>query len=92
MKRERSKWEIISDILKVVREEEKAKKTRIMQKAYLDWRNFQKYFEFLLAEGFIKKCNPDPGFYEVTESGKILLNKLKEIGEIMGFARKKKWE
>ena len=91
MRRERSKWEIILDVLKVIREEEKVKKTRIMQKAYLDWRNFQKYFEFLLAEGFIAKCNPDPGFYEMTERGKILLKKLKEIGELMGLARKKNW-
>ena len=54
----RGRWEIIHDILRVTVEEEKAgagkaKKTRIMQGAYLDWRNVQRHFEFLLDRGFI---------------------------------------
>ncbi len=79
MKRGRSKWEIISDVLQVTHEEGKVKKTRIMQKAYLDWRNFQRYFDFLLTEGFISRCNPDPGYYEITEKGKNLLKRLKSV-------------
>lgn len=84
VKRDRSKWEVISDILKAVEEEEKVKKTRIMQKAYLDWRNFKRYFDFLLAEGFIAKCNPTPDYYEITEKGRKLSKRLKDVGEMLG--------
>lgn len=90
VKRERSKWEVILDILKAVEEEKKVKKTRIMQKAYLDWRNFKRYFDFLLAEGFIAKCNPTPEYYEITENGRNLSKRLKEVGEMLGSSRIKK--
>ena len=83
MKTEKSKWELISDILKVIREEEKANKTRIMQSVYLDLRNFQKYFDFLLDEGFIARCNPIPDHYELTENGRNLSKRLMEISEIL---------
>ena len=83
MKHGRSKWEIIADILKVIQEEEKVKKTRIMQRAYLDWRNFQRYFDFLLAEGFIARCNPIPEYYEITENGRNLSEKLKGVAEML---------
>jgi predicted transcriptional regulator len=78
MKKERTRWEIISDILKVTGEEKKPKKTRIMQKANLDGINFQKYLDFLLENGFITKCNPDPEYYEITEKGRNLSAKLKK--------------
>jgi predicted transcriptional regulator len=81
MKKERSKWEIISDILRVTKEEEKVKKTRIMQKAYLDWRIFDKHFDFLLDEGFIAECK-DPECYVVTENGQNLFKKIQEISEM----------
>ncbi len=83
MNRERSRWEVILDILKVIQQEEKVKKTRIMQSAYLDWRNFQKYFDFLLTEGFISKCNPIPEYYELTENGRHLSEKLNEVAEML---------
>ncbi|MQY53701.1 MAG: hypothetical protein GH149_00125 [Methanosarcinales archaeon] len=43
----RSRWEIILDILRVISQEEresegKEKKTRVMQRAYLDWWSFQR--------------------------------------------------
>jgi predicted transcriptional regulator len=76
--------EIISDILKVTREEKKAKKTRIMRRANLDWINFQRYLDFLLEKGFIAKCNPDTECYEITEIGRNLSEKLKEANEILG--------
>jgi predicted transcriptional regulator len=90
MKRERSKWEVILDILKVIQEEEKVKKTRIMQRAYLDWRNFQRYFDFLLAEGFIAKCNPIPEYYEITENGRNLSEKLKGVAEMLDSSQIKR--
>ena len=58
MRSDRSKWEIILDILEVIQTEKKMKKTRIMYNAYLDWRNFMRYFNFLLEKGCIMKCNP----------------------------------
>jgi len=82
MKKERNRWEIILDILKVTKEEKKVKKTRIMHKANLDWRNFQRYFNFLTEEGLIIKCDPENDCYKLTENGGDLLNKLKEVVEL----------
>ena len=81
----RSRCEIILDILAVISEEGRAKKTRIMQKAYLDWRNFQKYFDFLLEHGFIGKIEePEEGTsYELTEKGRNLLRKLREVQQML---------
>ncbi len=81
MKKERSRYEIILDILKVIREEGKAKKSRIMQKAYVDRTNFKRYFDFLQAEGFMTNCNPDPDCYELTAKGKNLLQILRGVSE-----------
>lgn len=83
MKKERSRWEIISDILKVTREEKKAKKTRIMRRANLDWINFQRYLDFLIEKGFIAKCNTDSEYYEITENGRNLSERLKETNAIL---------
>lgn len=82
----RSKWEIILDILKEISEEEGgAKKTRIMQKAYLDWRNFKRHFDFLLEHGFVRNVvDPKEGkSYELTDKGKDLLKKLIEVKKIL---------
>jgi predicted transcriptional regulator len=84
IRKERNRWEIIRDVLIVTEEEVKAKKTRIMQKACLDWRNFQRYFDFLLEEGFMAEINnPHKGNYEITEKGKILLKRLKEVADML---------
>lgn len=84
IRKERNRWEIIRDVLLVTQEEVKAKKTRIMQKACLDWRNFKRYFDFLSEEGFIAEINnPHKGNYEITEKGKILLKRLKEVAEML---------
>ncbi len=82
MVKKRSRWELIYDVLKVTFEERKSKKTRIMQRAYLDWRNFQKYFELLIDKGFITKCNSIPDNYEITEKGMKLLERLRKVDEI----------
>jgi predicted transcriptional regulator len=84
LRQDRNRWEIIRDVLLVTQEEVKGKKTRIMQKACLDWRNFQRYFDFLLREGFIGEINnPHKGNYEITEKGRLLLKRLKEVGELL---------
>ncbi len=64
------------------RQEKKATKTRIMQGAYLDWRNFEKYFNFLLEKNFIAKRNQEAN-YELTNEGSELFHKLKEINEML---------
>jgi len=78
----RSRWEIILDILQVISEEKGAKKTRIMQRAYMDWRNFQRHFNFLLEHGFIE-CAEGENCYYLTEEGRNLKNRLKELADII---------
>ncbi|RZN44201.1 MAG: hypothetical protein EFT35_00305 [Methanophagales archaeon ANME-1-THS] len=84
---QRSRWEIIFDILQVIaeegkKEEGKLKKTRIMQRAYLDWRNFQKHFNFLLEHGFIA-CADEGDHYFLTETGRDLRKRLMELEDML---------
>lgn len=82
----RSRWEIILDILDVIeRSENKAKKTRVMKMAYLDWRNFQRHFGFLMENGFVEEIvDPSVGtVYGLTEEGKELRAKLKGVGAVL---------
>ena len=84
MRKERSRWEIIEDMLKVLTEEKAMKKTRIMQRACLNWRDLQKYFDFLVEENFIAESNnPGAGSYGITEKGRELLKRLKNVREIL---------
>lgn len=87
VKMERNRWEIIRDILKATLDEKKVKKTRILQKAYLDWRTFNRYFVFLLDERFITKYvldenNPEE-CYMITEKGRDFMKKLKELENVI---------
>jgi predicted transcriptional regulator len=82
--KDRSRWEILLNLLEGLRGEGKAKKTRIMQKAYLDWSSFRKYFDFLLEEGFLSECNPEEGYYTISKNGEELLRRLKSVKEILG--------
>ena len=84
LRKERSKWEIVHDMLKVVLEENRPKKTRIMQRACLDWRNFQRYFKFLTEEKFIQEVNnPEKGSYELSAKGQELFNRLKYVDDML---------
>lgn len=82
----RSRWEIILDILDViVMSENKAKKTRIMKMAYLDWRNFQRHFGFLRENGFVEEIE-DPlvgTVYGLTNEGIELRAKLRGVGAVL---------
>lgn len=83
----RSRWEISYDILEATSEEGKAhggkaKKTRIMQAAHLDWRNFQRYFDFLLGNEFIASPEGED-YYYLTEKGRNLKDQLKELKELL---------
>jgi len=80
MNQRRGRLEIIKDILAAVHEVGESKKTRVMQKAYLDWRNFQRYFDFLVENGFLNvKNNGGDKVYMLSENGRILLDKLNEL-------------
>ena len=90
MRREsRGRWEILRDILLAMKREMAnegtVKKTRVMQKAHLDWRTFQKHFNFLLEQGFIA-CITDESAeerYLITERGEDLLRKLEDVRRIL---------
>lgn len=84
--KQRTRWDIIGDMLKVILEEERGRKTRIMQRANLDWRSFKRYFNFLVERGFVEGGGgPDERkTYELTEKGKDLLLKLQEVREMLG--------
>jgi len=72
----RSRWEILQDILDVIATmENRAKKT------YLDWKNFQRHFGFLIDSGFIVEIDdPSEGtVYGLTRRGKELRSKLKDL-------------
>ncbi len=75
----RSQFEVIFEILHIIKEGEQIK-TRIMYAANLDWRNFSKYIDFLISNGFIKKNKEK---FELTELGKKLYSSLYELFEIM---------
>ncbi len=80
----RSRWETIIDILAVLTEEKSLNKTRIMQRACVNSRDLLKYFDFLVEENFIAESNnPGAGSYAITEKGKELLKRLKSVEEIL---------
>ena len=85
--KQRSSEELILEILKVISDEERrAKKTRILKGAYMDWWSFQKYFAKLLEQGFVEKIE-DPVFktiYGLTERGEELKRKLESVEKILG--------
>lgn len=82
LKKGRGRWEIIRDILIAIQEDRKMKKTRLMQRAYLDWRTFNRYFEYLLNDGFLIECKYDECF-ELTNRGSELLNRLKNVEDVL---------
>ncbi len=82
LKKGRGRWEIIMDILTAIRDEKKMKKTRIMQKAYLDWRTFNRYFEYLVNDGFLADINDNESFV-LTSKGWELLERLKDVAKVL---------
>lgn len=82
LKKGRGRWEIIRDILTAIQEDRKMKKTRLMQKAYLDWRMFNRYFEYLLKDEFLTECNDDECFM-LTNKGWELLERLKDVEDVL---------
>lgn len=83
--KQRSRWDILFDILKVISEEERVKKTRIMQRANLDWRSFKRYFDFLVDHGFLRVADESGKrkSYTLTKKGQNLLGELQEVTEMI---------
>ncbi len=81
--KDRCRWEIILDLLKVIKEEKNGKKTKIMHKAYLDWKNFNRYLEFLMEENLIENIGLQGDAFEITDKGRELLIKLKAVAEVL---------
>ena len=79
----RSEWEIILDILSATAKNKNTKKTRIMQNAYLQWNNFDKYFTYLIEKGLVEKKSSDEDNYELTEKGDELLEILNRVNKIL---------
>ena len=81
MDNNRSRWEIIREMLVIIQAEDKVKKTRIMHKAYIDWNNFNKHLEFLINEKFIDLTEEKN--YILTNEGKELLDKLDDVNRVL---------
>ena len=77
----RSKWEIIREILNIIQFEKDVKKTRIMHKAYIDWKYFNKHLEYLMNKNFIERIDEDK--YILTSDGKELLKKLDDLNAVI---------
>ncbi len=82
MAAKRCRLEIAHDILSAVQQEKNPRKTRIMTKSFLDWRNFERYFSILLTEELIAKSNTIEESYIITDKGNILLKDLKRFIEM----------
>ncbi|MCW7078014.1 MAG: winged helix-turn-helix domain-containing protein [Canidatus Methanoxibalbensis ujae] len=78
VRRRRSRWDIIFEILYGLNEGGSMRKTHIMHYANIDWRNFQKYFSMLVEQGYIKE-HENSSEYVITEKGKSLLQRLEEL-------------
>ncbi|MEM2191934.1 MAG: winged helix-turn-helix domain-containing protein [Archaeoglobaceae archaeon] len=77
----RSRIEIIFEILKAL-DSGVTTKTRLMYASNLDWRNFSRYVDYMLKEGLIATKGNE---YRLTEKGRSLLVKLREISQILSL-------
>ncbi len=85
-RRERSQSEIFQDLLVVTLEEKQASKTRIMHRANLNQKTFQKYFSTLIENGFVTLCNEYGETYRkyrITQMGRETLEHLRAINTIL---------
>ncbi len=82
LKNERSRWDLIFDILDITQEKKSAIKASAIQKSYIDPKIFDKYFDFLMKENFIEERNDGESYY-LTKSGEELYRGLREISEFL---------
>jgi predicted transcriptional regulator len=81
----RSDVQILMDILTLSLKGVKA--THLMYKANLSYLTLRRYLSAALKQGLIKKVCIDDGsaVYRITEKGKLLLDKLKEVTYALQF-------
>ena len=79
----RNKLHIIADILKAA--ENGSKKTRIMYLANLSYQLLEKYLRKVIKAGLMRHNGE---FYELTEKGRIFLEKFNDFSEKMSKIRK----
>ena len=81
----REKIQILTDILTLSLEG--VKTTHLMYKANLSYSTLRKYLSIALKQGLIKKVYSSDGSvrYFVTDKGKLLLKRLKEVEHILKF-------
>jgi predicted transcriptional regulator len=84
-KQERTRHEIIQDMLLVALEERSVSKTRIMQKAHLNPRSFQRYFQFLLESEYLIASTHHPDRYQISETGKVVIHTLREANRLVNL-------
>ena len=77
----RSRFEILSNILKVAASN-KASKTRLMYGAYLSYTQIEEYMDFVLHQGLISQVS-DTNLYQLTEKGMKYLNLSEEMSQMI---------
>lgn len=79
----RSKVRIVRDILQVVKDNNRCKKTTIVRLANLDWNMSNEYLESLIDDGLIERIQNEVERggedYEITRKGSKLLDALKKL-------------
>lgn len=86
----RSRCEIVSDILKTIKNESDCKKTTIIRLANLDWNMANKYLDILLEKGFIETYEDESkgkDSYKLTESGEKLFDSMDMVKDICSSFR-----
>jgi predicted transcriptional regulator len=83
MGRRRGEVQILIDILTLSLKGVKA--THLMYKSNLSYSTLRKYLSAALKQNLVKKvCNDDGSVvYYITDKGKLILERLKEINQIM---------
>lgn len=78
----RNRVEIVSDILKTVKNEGRCKKTTVIRLANLDWNMASEYLDCLVDDGFLESIENDSkgdDDYTLTEKGEVFLKSLKKV-------------
>jgi predicted transcriptional regulator len=82
-RRRRGEVQILTDILTISLKGVKA--THLMYRANLSYSTLRKYLSTAMKQGLVKKvCNEDGSVvYHITDKGKLLLEKLKEVKYVL---------
>ncbi len=80
----RNRVEIVSDVLKTVKEEGSCKKTTVIRLANLDWNMASEYLNCLVNDGFLESFESDSkgdNEFRLTDKGEVFLESLQRIRE-----------